>query len=299
MSNHDQFLIEPRLQAPPPADAPASGIRTILMHVQNDATLDSRLDNALSLARALGAHLDCLHVTPIEAYVAFDTFGGAFVMNDVITALDEEECKVRSRIEEDLGNEDVSWDYEQVTGHVISQIARRAALADLVVAGRSAHRSDFVDAGISLLGDLLHRSRTPIFIPAEGGKPCDPTSPALVAWDGSYEAANAVRLALGLLASASSVHVVHIKEEKHSSFPNTRLLEYLSRHDIHAELTVVSEPKLDRDLIPDALVALAMSIGASYMVMGGYNHTRLSEYVFGGVTRKFLMESPLPLVIAH
>jgi len=33
--------------------------------------------------------------------------------------------------------------------------------------------------------------------------------------------------------------------------------------------------------------------------MGGYSHTRIGEYVFGGVTRILLTECPLPLVIAH
>lgn len=299
MSNQEQLLMERTHQALAPAGAPVSGIKAVLMHVQNDQSLDSRLENALNVARAFGAHLSCLHVTPIEAYVAFDSFGGVFVMKDIIEALDEEEGKLRSRIEDELGNEDVSWDYEQVTGHVVSQIVRRAALADLVVAGRSAHRSDFADAGATVLGDLLYRSRTPIFIPVEGGAPCDPTGPALIAWDGSYEAANAVRSAAGMLACASSVHVVQIEEQKQVSFPGTRLLEYLSRHGIHAELTLESEAKLDRDLIPDMLIARAMAIQASYLVMGGYGHSRLGEYVFGGVTRNLLTSSPVPLVIAR
>ena len=62
-----------------PARTP-TGIKTILLHIQNDANLEARLQVALSLARANGAHLRCLHVTPIEAYVTADTLGGVFVM---------------------------------------------------------------------------------------------------------------------------------------------------------------------------------------------------------------------------
>jgi nucleotide-binding universal stress UspA family protein len=46
-------------------------------------------------------------------------------------------------------------------------------------------------------------------------------------------------------------------------------------------------------------VARARGAGAAYIVMGGYSHTRIGEYVFGGVTRTLLAECPLPLVIAH
>jgi hypothetical protein len=63
-----------------------AGVKTILLHVQNDKSLDSRVQTALALARACEAHLSCVHITPIESYVAFDSFGGVFVMNDVIKA---------------------------------------------------------------------------------------------------------------------------------------------------------------------------------------------------------------------
>ena len=281
------------------AAARSSTMKTILLHVQNDATFESRLEAALGLARACSAHLNCLHVTPIEAYVAFDAFGGVFVMNDVIKALDEEETSLRARIEKDLRGEDVSWDYLQVTGNVTSQIIRHAALSDLVVTGRAAHRNDFADAGIDLLGDLLHRSRTPLFI-AGDSDPCDPAGRALIAWDGSYEAANAVRGAIGLLRLASDVRVLQITEQKEELFPNTWLVEYLSRHGIHAELQV--EPaggKPDGDFISRMLLAQARSYGAAYMVMGGYNHSRMGQFLFGGVTRNLLLASPVALVMAH
>lgn len=274
-------------------------MKTILLHVQNDASLNSRLETALGLARSCSAHLDCLHVTPIEGYMAFDSFAGVFVMDDVVKSLNEEEATLRSGIEDELRGEDVSWDYQQVTGNITSQIVSHAALADLVVTGRAPHRSDFGDAGIALLGDLLHRSRTPLFIAGDGG-PCDPTGPALIAWDGSYEAANAVRSAIGLLKLASDVRVLQITEQKDELFPNSRLVEYLSRHGIHAELQV--EPaggKPDRDYISGMLLAQAQSFGAAYMVMGGYNHSRLGQFLFGGVTRTFLLASPVALVMAH
>ncbi len=280
--------------------ASQSTVKTILLHVQNDEALDRRLQNALSLARAASAHLSCLHVTPIEAYVAFDSFGGVFVMNDVIKALDEEEARLHSKMEDKLRGEDVSWDYTQVTGNVAGQIISHAALADLVVVGREPHKSDSGASSISLFGDLLQRSRTPLCIAAEDGAPIDPTGVALIAWDGSYEAANAVRSSVGLLKLASEVRVVNIEERKSETFPGTRLLEYLSRQGIHAELVV--EPAraglTDQQAISAALMAHARAVGA-YLLMGSYSHNRISEFVFGGVTRTMLSSSTVPLVVAR
>lgn len=278
------------------------GVKSILLHVQNDQSIKERLETALSLARACGAHLSCLHVTPIEAYMAFDGFGGVFIMNDVIKALDEEEQALRATVERELGNEDVSWDYQQVTGHVAGQIVSHAALADLVVTGREPHRADFAGPAIGTVGDLLYRSRTPLFIPGTERAAVDPTGTAMVAWDGSFEAANAVRSSLGLLKLASSVHVLQIIEEaKKGAFPGTRVLEYLSRHDIHAELSVIEAgvDVNDEDVISDTLLARARAIDAAYLVMGGYGHSRIGEYVFGGVTRTLLGGCPVPLLITH
>ena len=280
----------------------ASGVKTILLHIQNDNSLGQGLETALSLARACGAHLSCLHVTAIEAYVAFDSFGGVFAMNDVIEALDKEEAELRSSVEEKLRNEDISWDYTQVTGNIAGQIVSHAALADLVIVGREAYGADLTKTDMGLLGDLIHRARTPLLVAANDGQLCDPNGRAMIAWNGSYEVANAIRSSTGLLKLASTVHVVQIAEDdKDETFPSTRLLEYLSRHDIHAELSTIEAGVglQDSYVIADMLMARARELDAEYLVMGGYSHNRVSEYIFGGVTRTLLTNKTGPLLIAH
>lgn len=296
-----QLVLERPVQTNRQSDS-VSTVKTILLHVQDDAALDRRLEAALALARSCSAHLSCLHVTPIEAYVAFDTFGGIFVMNDVMTALDEQEAQLRSKVEARLRAEDVRWDYSQVTGNVAGQLIAHAALADLLITCREPHRSDFAGPAVGFLGDLISQSRTPLFIPSDDIRPVDPAGVALIAWDGSYEAANAVRSAAGLLKLASSVHILQIKEEeKDETFPSTRLLEYLSRQDVHAEYSLIEAGVdiHDQAVISDTLAARAQALRAAYLVMGGYSHSRVREYVFGGVTRAFLKASPVALVVAH
>lgn len=277
-----------------------SGIRNILLHVQDDRSLSQRVEIALALARTCGAHLQCVHITPIEAYVAFEGFGGVFIMNEVMKALDEEEARIRAKVEEKLGSEDVSWDYTQVTGSIATQIVRHGALNDLVVTGREPHDSNVLRSNAGLLGEILDRSRTPLFVPASNGSPVDVLGNALIAWDGSYEAANAVRGAIGLLKLATDVRVIEIAEEaKQPDFPNIRLLEFLSRHGVHAELTLETAEDSSGEAVAAMLVAHGKKSNADYVVMGGYNHSRIGEYFFGGVTRTLLDRCELPLVIAH
>ena len=35
------------------------------------------------------------------------------------------------------------------------------------------------------------------------------------------------------------------------------------------------------------------------LVMGGYGHSRLREWVFGGVTERMLRAAPVPVLMAH
>ena len=301
MAAHDQLELERQTATRKDLHAMDASPKTILAHVQNDDTLDSRLESALSLARCYDAHLECLHITPGQSYIAYDGLGGVFVMAEVINALEEQAATLRAQVEAKLGKEDISWDFTQVTGEIASTLISRAALADLIVTGREPEQIEFAGPTIALLGDLISKSRTPIFIAVKGKSPCDPSGPAVIAWDGSYEAADVVRSSIGMLKRASDVHVVQVTEAMEELFPSTRLLEYLSRHGIHAELTIeaVEELRDEREFVPDILVARALSLNAAYIVMGGYNHSRIGEYIFGGVTRTMLSASPVPIVIAR
>ena len=43
----------------------------------------------------------------------------------------------------------------------------------------------------------------------------------------------------------------------------------------------------------------AKAIQASYLLMGAYSHSRIGEYVFGGVTRTMIAESTIPLLLGR
>lgn len=104
-----------------------------------------------------------------------------------------------------------------------------------------------------------------------------------------------MRSSIGLLRMASQVGVVRFTENKETALPDTRLLEYLSRHDVHAEI----ETHLPRFDIATDLVDYASRKGAEYVVMGGYSHSRAGQFLFGGVTRELLRACPITLVMTH
>lgn len=276
-------------------ESAAASIKSILFVVHEDDGLETRLQAALSLARACSAHVQLLQVIPVEAYTVVDTYGGNFVSGEIVQALEQQAAQVRTRIEGHLSKEDVSWSYETATSPTLPELLKNSAFADLVFIGRQPHWHEFSRTGPGLLGALVCNTRSPLCIPGDSCESFDPFGNAVIAWDGSVEAANAVRASVGLLRMASDVRVVRFAEAKESAFPDTRLAEYLSRHGISA---VLDSRTVHNDFVDD-LVQYARIFSAEYLVMGGYSHNRAGEFLFGGVTRSLLRSCPISLVMAH
>jgi nucleotide-binding universal stress UspA family protein len=270
-------------------------MKSILLHVQSDAGMEARLQAALAIARAHGGHVSCLHVTPINLYIVSDGVYGAYLMPDFATRLDEMEAKIRADIEGRLKNEDVSFDYQQITGDPAQELISRSALVDLIVLGRY-HHQETRYTPLTLIGDVLNNARVPVLVQPQEKAAFDPFGSAIVAWNGSLEAANALRGALPMLRKASAVHVVTVEEPKENELPPLAASEYLARHDIKSELHPLTKSEIP---VAEAIVSTAQVMKAAYIVMGGYGHSRAREYLFGGVTRDLLTESPIPLLMAH
>lgn len=271
-----------------------STIKSILFHVHDDDQFECRLQTALSIARSCLAPVECLQVIPVEAFTITDALG-SFVNAETLALLEKQATELRERIEARLAAEDVAWSYTTTRNALIPELLRSAALSDLLIIGREPEDRAFGRSGRSLLGEIICSSRTPLCIPGTDAAPLDPVGTAVIAWNGSVEAANAIRQSIGLIRMASKVCVIRITEDKEAAFPDTKVVEYLSRHGVHAQLdTRTARHEFAQDLIEYAAIA-----GASYIVMGGYSHSRAGEFLFGGVTRSLLGEFPISLVIAH
>lgn len=118
-----------------------------------------------------------------------------------------------------------------------------------------------------------------------------------IAWDGSRVAARAVADAMPFLASAERVHVLTVVDEKPLQGRAGRLLaESLRDRGIAAEANAVEAE--DRP-IGATLQDDALALGAGLLVMGGYGHSRLRDFVLGGATQGVLDDPRLPVLMAH
>lgn len=270
-------------------------MKTILLPIHADDGAEARLQVALDLARAHGAHLACLQVTPLNAYVALDAFGGAYVLPDLVDVVNKQEAELRATTEARLAREDVSWSYEHGDGDPAATIVDRSSLADLIILSPALREPRPTDP-LPLAGDVAIHARTPVCVVPTAARSFDVGGKAFVAWNGSAEAAAALKAALPMLRLAGSVVIATVAEPSEDMLPPLEACEYLSRHGVKAELLAIER---GRGSIADALLAARERVAASYVVMGAYGHSRMREFVLGGATREMLRGSPTPLFLAH
>jgi len=181
------------------------------------------------------------------------------------------------------------WHVE--TGEEPRWMAAYGVVADLIVAPRAA--GEAVLARTTLEAVLLETGR-PLLIPAAAPMPASFARVA-IAWKPTPQAARAVALAMPFLARAEEIVVMTVDEEPDAGDAAKPLVRNLLWHRFAAR----AEP-----LTPGAEGAAATLLAAArqradLLVMGGYGHTRLREWVFGGFTQSVLDAAPLPVLIAH
>jgi nucleotide-binding universal stress UspA family protein len=175
----------------------------------------------------------------------------------------------------------------------LGRIARRF---DLAVVGQP-QRDNTVPDELVDEGVLFESGRPVIFVPYifKGEVKLDRI---MVCWDGSRAATRAIADALPLLQKAKQVEVVMVAtgRPKSDEVPGADLGQHLARHGLKVDVKRITSPDID---VPSTLLSYAADSAADMMVMGGYGHSRLREFVLGGVTRGLLEAMTVPVLMSH
>lgn len=272
-------------------------MKSILIHANDDSSMEARMQVALDIARANGAHLTFLQSVSYEIFAPGDFYGSA--MAAALPLIKEAAEEFRAKMEADLANEDASWEWKFLYGMAEDRLLEQSALNDLIILGANDVGEDGQQRASDMAGDLALKAPAPVLVVPAGTKRLDVRAPMMVAWNGSSEAAVAMRAAVPLLAMASDVFITSVGEEKERQrfdFRPDEAAEYLSRHGIRPE--VLEIPRGDAK-ISDTLFSAAEARGCSMMVMGAYGHSRLAERLLGGVTQRSLTDPKLPIFMWH
>lgn len=271
-------------------------MKSILLHIDHDRAMQARLQVALDIARATNGHITCLQAVSYEVFAPGDIYGSAIAA--AMPVIKENAEKLRAETEAQLEHEEVPWDWRFVYGIAPHRLLEASPLADLIIVGPAAP-GDGGNGPSALVGDLVLKSRSPVLVVPGDTTNFDCSAPMLVAWNGSAEAAHALRSALPLLACSCKVTLVSIAEDSEKArfdVASTEGAKYLSRHGIECEIVEIPRGVAS---IADTLFSAAQLRECGLLVMGAYGHSRLAELLLGGVTRQMLSEPGMPVLLAH
>lgn len=173
-------------------------------------------------------------------------------------------------------------------------MVHHASLADLIVLARRG--SDDAYAGPLSIdpGSVALRAGRPLLmVPPNDER--DSASNVLVAWNDSRESRRALSDALPFLAGAQHVFVLGIGQGAVGE-SLSQACTYLSRRGIEAHARHVPEGDVS---IAQEIFARLETMEINLLVAGAFGHSRLREWVFGGVTWSLLEKTPCPCLLSH
>jgi nucleotide-binding universal stress UspA family protein len=120
----------------------------------------------------------------------------------------------------------------------------------------------------------------------------------LCCWDGSRTAARAIGDAMPFLKKAKAVDLVIVGKGKlnDKELTGADMGAHLARHDVKVEVKNIAAADVD---VSNVVLSYAADTGAQFIVMGGYGHSRLRQYILGGATRGILQTMTVPVLMSH
>lgn len=288
--------------------------RKILVPVFGAPSDAAAVKTAFGFGLQFGAHIETLFVRldPVRAipygYVGdLSGYSAQYAIEAAIKAADEAQkiaaeafakAVETSKIEINPrpgARADATTQLKIVQGDFIEEIERESRLSDLIVFGPPDGQGGQETVRAGFEAAVLSGSRPVVFVPKE---PVEPVGQRVaIAYDGSAAAAHAVTAALPFLSRAKSVHSFEVTAEAGQSQALNALRDYLALRGIECVEHVVDPGAKST---PEALASAVQAQRCDLLVLGGYGHSRIREFVLGGVTRHTLRhDAPYAVLMAH
>jgi nucleotide-binding universal stress UspA family protein len=269
-----------------------------------DRMPQARIREALNLAKLVASNVS--GITLIESFIGttFSAFGD-IVLDLPAIAADQTKRSYENAHLTTAAFEKLSAE-EKLSSRVISETCNSAEVSSHLL--RHARMHDvtivplmppdrFCQCDPETL--LFESGRPVVVLPLEFNRgKSDGIGTVAVAWDFSGPAARALSDALPILRTAESVRVVTIDNEKpiEPGASGEELRRFLGRRGVTA---ILERYDAAGRKIGAALNDYVKQHGIDLLVMGGYGHSRVREFVLGGATASMLSKPPVPVLLSH
>jgi nucleotide-binding universal stress UspA family protein len=274
-------------------------IKDVMVPVDGSAADEARLAAANQIAEAFNSQITGLFLNVLPMLIVPEDGVGAAQAAELLQKAREAADRVEARLTERLARLQKPMQLRRfdILQDAVGEVAaREARTADAFVTLRP---NGALGEPEHLVESVLFGSGRHIFLVPSRKSAKVMFDRALVAWNGSRESARALAEALPYLHKATAATVVVVDDEppaERQTVLGKDAVEHLKHHHIKATLHHVRLQ--DRD-VGKTLIAEARRLQADLIVMGGYGHSRLREWLLGGATYELLHKAPVPLLLAH
>ncbi len=283
--------------------------RTILMPMLGNDTDAHMVRPVLDLAKVFGSHVNALYVKPdtVDVVAQIDRKLPTRVIDDLIDAARHaariDLASVRAVLGTAAKSAGLAFEETPLTAGEVSVQVRQGALTDVVSEEALLcdltvfqHPAQCLSKEMrSALESVLLLSRRPLLLVPHHVLAIASTK-AAIGWDGSVAASHAISAAIPLLKCAASIEILTVTSAGLDHNLMNRLQKFLRLHGLNASEHAINPGS---EHTGAALLEAAQKAGAGVLVTGGYGHSRLREFAFGGVTRHIFASASIPVLMAH
>lgn len=272
-------------------------LSTLMVQLDMDSPAENRLKAALDLAGRFEAELIAFAAADHRIHLPYE---GGRAVAEAQRARKEE---IASRLKElhqtflDMAGDGAGTTWIGKFGHPTELLALHARSADMIVVG-TPRQAEILERDRRIdVGKLVLAAGRPVLV-LDGEETAPSAQTVIVAWKDAREARRAVADALPLLKAAKRVIVASVVEnaEEPAREGCMAVVRHLMHHGVKAEESLLPP---SRSPAADAVMELANEVGADLIVSGGYGHSRLREWAFGGVTRSLMHHGSVARLLSN
>lgn len=268
-----------------------------------DATPDRAVRGGVALARRLRGVLTVLTVR-VDLPDLHNPIANALIHLDRLTELEESRSAAVARLEAMCAR--IAAEEAGAEVRVETIVTKLYEEADVICRAARTRDMTLVPIGPAVLADrslaetVLFGAGRPVLVYPEAAEisPSEGFGTVAIAWDGGSRAARAVADALPILRQAREVRIFTALGEKPQTVRGAALdlVRHLASHGIKAG---VDERLAHEETIGHRLAEYVADLSPDLLVMGGFGHARLREFVLGGATDAMLEAPPCPVLLSH
>jgi nucleotide-binding universal stress UspA family protein len=275
-------------------------IKDVMVRLDGTEADEARIAAGDRIAETFQSHIIGLYINVLPLLIPADgDSAGAIYAAELIQRARQAGDVVEARLTQRLARLQKPVEirrFDEFTDVIDDVAAREARAADTFVALRPNGEPTDPD---DLVEGVLFGSGRHLFLVPYGAEKNVVFERVMVAWNGSRESARALAEALPYLHKASAVTIVAVVDDPQAEWDalvGKDALTHLKHHGINA--TLHHAKRSDRE-VGAVLIEEAQRLNAGLIVMGGYGHSRLREWLLGGTTYELMHQAPVPLLVAH